>query len=81
MRRVAVVPTIRKQEDTLYTAKTVAKLLSCAFEVWMDQMYSNSSFAQGVRFAAGDSVYANSDWIVVLGGDGSMLRAARARGA
>lgn len=77
MRRVAVVPTIRKQEDTLYTSKTVAKLLSCAFEVWMDQQYSNSSFAPGVRFAAGDSVYSNADWIVVLGGDGSMLRAAK----
>lgn len=77
MRRVAVVPTIRIPNDRLYTEQTVAKLLQCGFEVWMDRAYSNTAFSTGARFAVGEALYSNVDWIVVLGGDGSMLRAAK----
>lgn len=76
MKRVAVVPVIRKEEDITYTLQTVAAFLKNGAEVWMDAKHSTQPYASGANFASGDMLYEKCDLIVSLGGDGSILRAA-----
>ena len=77
MKRVAILPTIRKELDDLYIIQTVAQFLKNGAEVWMENTFAGEAYAESVHFAATDAVYESSDLIVVLGGDGSILRAAQ----
>lgn len=77
MKRVAIVPTIRKEQDVVYTKLAIAEFLKHGAEIWMEFQYRDAYGMEAVRFADADTVYQNSDLIVVLGGDGSILRAAQ----
>ena len=78
MKRVAIVPTLRKEQDAQYTAQTIAEFLRQGASVWMDTRYAKEYAGENVYFADAEDVYKNCDLIVVLGGDGSILRAAQA---
>ena len=77
MKNVAVIPTIRKEKDAFYTEQTIARFLQNGATVWMEDAFKEESYAAGAIFAPANTVYQNSDLIVVLGGDGSILRAAQ----
>lgn len=77
MKRVAIVPTIRKEQDIVYTKLTIAEFLKHGAELWMDSQYRDVYESEGVRFADADTVYQNSDLIVVLGGDGTIMHTAQ----
>lgn len=77
MKRVAILPTIRKETDDVYIEQTVARFLQNGAEVWMETALQEKAYTKGVRFAPMDTVYQTCDLVVVLGGDGSILRAAQ----
>lgn len=77
MKRITILPTIRKEKDDIYIEQTAARFLKNGAEVWMEDAFSQEAYAKGVNFAPLDAVYQNSDLLVVLGGDGSILRAAQ----
>ncbi|MBQ8837036.1 MAG: NAD(+)/NADH kinase [Clostridia bacterium] len=76
MKQVVIIPVIRKENDDMYTTETVSHFINNGAEVWMDVKHSTMQYANGAKFACGDDLYKNCDLIVVLGGDGSILRAA-----
>lgn len=76
MKRVAVVPVIRKDNDSKYAFCTVEAFLKNGAEVWMETQHSDASYSIGSKFSHADEVYGNADLIVALGGDGTILRAA-----
>ncbi len=76
MKNFAVVPVIRKEEDIKYTSETVAAFLKNGATVWMDIIHKNKPYSDGAVFADADEVYKHTELICVLGGDGTILRAA-----
>lgn len=77
MKRIVIIPTIRKDKDDMYTEQTVAQFLQNGAEVWMDVAFRGESFARGAKFSPLSDICPNCDLIVALGGDGSILRAAQ----
>lgn len=77
MKHVAIIPIIRKDEDVVYAEQVIARFLQNGATVWMADTFVKESYAAGANFASENTVYQNSDLIVVLGGDGSILRAAQ----
>ncbi len=77
MKRVAILPTIRREKDDIYIEQTVARFLQNGAEVRMENAFADGTYADGVQYASMDAVCQNSDLIVALGGDGSILRAAQ----
>ena len=77
MKRIAILPTIRKEKDMEYTKQTIACFLKHDAKVWMEDSFSKEAYAAGASFASAEDVYRQCELIVVLGGDGSILRAAQ----
>ena len=77
MKQVVVVPTIRKEQDIAYTKLAIETLQKCGATVSMGTQYSGLFSVEAVRFADADVLYSGAELLVVLGGDGSILRAAQ----
>lgn len=77
MKCVAIIPTVRQTEDLDCTKNTIAEFLKCGAAVCMEKNFSNMFTDAEIEFVDEESVYKNSDFITVLGGDGSILRAAK----
>ena len=76
MKKVAVIPVIRKFDDTLSTVSTVEMFIDNGAEVWMEDVHKGELYAFKAALADSDTVYKDSELIVALGGDGTILRAA-----
>lgn len=76
MKRVVVSPVIRNEKDELYTLQTVFRFVSNGAEVWMDEKYRDKAYSSGAKYACEEKLYEGCELIVVLGGDGTILRAA-----
>lgn len=72
MKKIAVVTNHTKDVGLHVTRKLVTALNGKA-AVYMSDFYANSGL--GVHFA-GSELYENADFVIVLGGDGTILRAA-----
>ncbi len=77
MKRVAIVPTIRQKEDLNYTAGAISEFKRCGAEVYIERSFSSLNLDGGVVFTDSETLYKECDLITVLGGDGSILRAAK----
>lgn len=76
MKKIAIIPTIRKETELEYLAVITTKLKKNNSEVYMEAKYSSLSCCGDIVFAQEDDVYRDCELIIVLGGDGSILRAA-----
>ena len=76
MKKIAIIPTIRKDIELEYLIAVIDKLRKNDAVVSMDAKYSSLSGCGEILFFSEEEVYKNSDLIIVLGGDGSILRAA-----
>lgn len=77
MKQVVMIPTLRKEQDVEYTRQAIAEFLRHGATVWIDTQFSGRFGDMDVRFFSGDAAYRDCELIVVLGGDGSILRAAQ----
>ena len=76
MKKVVIVPVIRKLDDTLSTVSTIEKFRNNGAEVWMDEIHKGELYVHNSKLASHDELYKDADLIVALGGDGTILRAA-----
>lgn len=76
MNKIAIVPTIRNDTEIEYLAVIIAKLKKNGAVVYMDAKYSSLSAYGDIVFLNEEDVYKDCEFIIVLGGDGSILRAA-----
>lgn len=77
MKYVAILPTIRQDDDVVYTAKTISEFKKNGATVYMEHRFKEIGIDEDVVFESEENVYKNCDLIAVLGGDGSILRAAQ----
>lgn len=77
MKHIVIIPTIRHENDINYTYNTVAEFLKFGAAVYMAPSFSNLNLQNEIIFTDADDTYQNCDLFVVLGGDGSILRAAQ----
>lgn len=77
MKQVVMIPTLRKEQDSEYTRQAIAEFIRHGATVWMEEQYREYFGDLPLRFYLQDAAYPACDLIVVLGGDGSILRAAQ----
>ena len=77
MKYVAILPTIRHDDDVVYTAKTIAEFKKNGATILMEHRFKEIGITEDIVFESEENVYKNCDLIAVLGGDGSILRAAQ----
>lgn len=77
MKQVVMIPTLRKEQDLEYTRQAIAEFTRHGATVWMEERHKELFCETPVRFFLQDMTYPMCDLIVVLGGDGSILRAAQ----
>jgi len=77
MKQVVMIPTLRKEQDLEYTRQAIAEFVRHGATVWMEEQYKDRFGDLPVRFYVCDAAYSECDLIFVLGGDGSILRAAQ----
>ena len=63
MKRVAVVPVIRKEEDNIYTMQTVRAFLKNGAEVWMENEHKDKPYSDGAFFADADEIYQKAELV------------------
>ena len=73
MKRIAVIPNSSKDIGLLNTKRLVGFLQSSA-EVYMDEAYS--VLGMNVKYVSPSEIYNNADYVIVLGGDGTILQRA-----
>ena len=76
MKRVVLLPTIRKETDKDYTLRAVERFYMHGAEVRFDEAFAGERFAANALLCKREELFADIDLVVVLGGDGSILRAA-----
>lgn len=77
MKQVAIIPTIRREEDLESTKNVIAELKKHNVAVCMEKKMQDCLCDPYIEFADTEYVYSCCDFIIVLGGDGSILRAAK----
>ncbi len=77
MKRVAILPTVRQTDDTVYTLKAIELFKVLGAEVFMEARFKDVFHETDVVFTDSDNVYKDCDLVTVLGGDGTILRAAQ----
>lgn len=77
MKRVAFLPTVRKEQDILYTGSAINEFLKCGAEVMLEPQFADMHFGSNIKYDDADIICRVCDLIVVLGGDGSILRASQ----
>lgn len=76
---VSVIPNLTRERAADVTAAVCAKLRSLGVPVRLDASLKNSlPPLEGASFVAADALYRDCDFIIVIGGDGSVIRAAKA---
>lgn len=73
MKNIVVIPNKTKDEGLLVT-KELIKALGGRAVVHMDEEFYNK--ISGVEFLPSDKLFDNADYVIVLGGDGTILRVA-----
>lgn len=76
IRKIAVIPNAAKDPGLALTYKTVMELQGTGAELFMESEYSDS-IKEGVNFTGPEELVRDADVIIVLGGDGSIIDAAR----
>lgn len=76
MKRVVLLPTIRKESDKDYTLRAAERFRMHGTEVRLDESFAGEVFAADTVLCGSETLFTDIDLIVVLGGDGSILRAA-----
>ena len=74
-KKIAVLPNLSKDKGLLRTRELVS-YLEKNYEVLLPQEFSSLAEKCCVKTLSDDGIYSQSDLIIVLGGDGSILRAA-----
>ncbi len=77
MKQVVMIPTLRKEQDIEYTQQAIAAFHKYGATVRMEERNRDTFGNAAVQFFSDESMYQDCDLIVVLGGDGSILRAAQ----
>ena len=77
MKQIVMIPTLRKAQDSEYTRQAIAEFVRHGATVRMEERYREWFGDDQVCFFSKDAAYPGCDLIVVLGGDGSILRAAQ----
>ena len=77
MKQVVIFPTLRQEQDVVYTKRTIVAFLQNGATVYMEKEHAARFHDENVTFFTDESIYAQCDLLVVLGGDGSILRAAQ----
>lgn len=75
IRKVLVSPNLKKDPDFSTTKKTVSILLGCHITVYAESAY-RGLLGEGVTYFEKGKLPEDAELIIVLGGDGSVLRAA-----
>ena len=73
MKRIAVIPNSSKDIGLVNTKRLVGFLQTSA-EVYMDEAYS--VLGMNVKYVSPSEIYNNADYVIVLGGDGTILQRA-----
>lgn len=76
MKRVVLLPTIRKETDKDYTLRAVERFRMHGVKVRLDETFVGERFAADTVLCRREELFSDIELIVVLGGDGSILRAA-----
>ncbi len=76
MKHVVVIPMVRNEKDDVYTSQAVSYFLKNGAAIHMASEHKGMQYSSGAVFADGEELYKDCDLITVLGGDGSILRAA-----
>mgnify|MGYP002516889723 FL=1 len=76
MKRVVLLPTIRKETDKDYTLRATERFRMHGAEVRFDEAFAGEAFTADAVLCGREELFSGIDLIVVLGGDGSILRAA-----
>lgn len=72
-----IVLTVNKQKDAeFFLANKIVSLIGSRAEVYVDDAFSDESL-KNVKFAPSETLYDGADFILVLGGDGTILSVAR----
>lgn len=73
MKKIAVIPNSSKDLELVNTRRLV-EFLHDKSEVYMDKTYS--VLGMNVKYVPSDAIYDNADYVIVLGGDGTILQRA-----
>lgn len=76
MKNIAIFPNLDKDPQLKYTKETAEEILKYEKTVLLDESLKNFEIA-GVKYLPSKEVFKNADLIVALGGDGTILNAAK----
>lgn len=74
MKSIVLLPTIRRETDKDYTLRAAERFRMHGAEVRFDRAFAGERFAEGATLCEPENLFCGADMIVVLGGDGSILR-------
>lgn len=77
MHRIVVYPNIRNESDISYAVLAVERLLSSGADICLPIRVKSVLRFDALKYADDDDLYDGADLIVVLGGDGTILRASK----
>ena len=73
MKNIVIIPNNNKDKDLLVTKRLIS-VLSGAAQLFMDKKFS--FIGDGIVYLDGDELYDKADFVIVLGGDGTILEVA-----
>lgn len=75
MKSIVLLPTILGETDKDYTLLAAERFRAHGAEVRFDHAFAGETFTEGAVLCNSENLFCGADLIVVLGGDGSILRA------